>query len=336
MADTVLNIMENKKKIYTQTEKVRELAAKAREAVVPLIDRDYVLFGLPYYNNIGDTLIWEGERELLKHVKFKCVGVCGWNTYPAESLERKDVAILITGGGYMGDVWRSAWENVLNCIKLNSGNKIIVLPNTLHYNDRAIADADAKILEGCRDLTLCMRDSRSLQLAREYFPNTKSVLVPDMAFCIAPSYLNRWCNEATKPVMLLKRLDKELASTPIPAEIAALNPDVHDWPTMERLIPGEKWFLRALRRLDMVGRRVPAVKPLRDVMYDRWYRPLMTSTGVRFVSDYKSIYTTRLHVMILSVLLGREVYLIDNSYGKLSTFYDTWLADCKDTYVFQR
>jgi pyruvyl transferase EpsO len=48
--------------------------------------------------------------------------------------------------------------------------------------------------------------------------------------------------------------------------------------------------------------------------------------GVRFFSRYHAIYTNRLHAMILGLLLEREVCAYDNSYGKLSSYCDTWLS----------
>ncbi len=319
-----------------QREKIGQLRREIERALLPLIDRDYVLFGLPYYNNIGDTLIWEGELSLLNQVPYRCIGQCGWNKYPETPITDKNTLILITGGGYMGDTWPKAWMQVLDCLQKNPQNKIILLPNTLYYADRALAAADAEILNRCEDLTLCMRDSRSMQLAREYFPDVKSILVPDMAFCINPDYLNKWKVTSSGKDLLLKRLDKELSDTPIPDALAGVDCEVRDWPTMERLLDGEKWFLRVLRRVDRLGNRFPSLKSWRDSMYKIWYRPMMTKIGVEFVSSYEKIYTTRLHVMILSILLGKEVYLIDNSYGKLSTFYHTWLEDCQDTHISQQ
>ncbi|MCM1309666.1 MAG: polysaccharide pyruvyl transferase family protein [Bacteroides sp.] len=318
----------------TCKEKVAQLAAECRQAVIPLIDRDYYLLGLPYHNNIGDILIWEGERNLLKSLPYKCLGVCGWASYPKKPLKNKDVAILIHGGGYLGDIWRNGWEYAINCIRLNPENRIIVMPNTLHYDDKALIAVDRAVMEQCRDLTLCMRDSRSLALAREYFPRTRSILVPDMAFCINPDYLNKWTRKPSEGSLLLKRKDKELASTPIPASILATNPAIRDWPPMEAMADNgqfmfsERVFNFVADKAIRLSRRNLLSHKAVDSLYSLWYRPMMTRIGVKFVSSYRRIYTTRLHVMILSVLLGRECWLIDNSYGKLSSFYNTWLSDC--------
>ena len=119
----------------TSKEKKDQLQSLIYEKLLPLIDNDYVLYGLPYYNNVGDTLIWDGELEFLKRVKHKCIGCCSWDGYNQNKLP-DNIIILITGGGYFGDMWRYAFENVLDGIKKNKNNKIIFLPNTVYYSDK--------------------------------------------------------------------------------------------------------------------------------------------------------------------------------------------------------
>lgn len=59
----------------------------------------------------------------------------------------------------------------------------------------------------------------------------------------------------------------------------------------------------------------------------KYFHKKLFNIGVSFLSPYSTIYTTRLHGCILGIMLGKEVHLIDNSYGKNSTFYETWLKD---------
>lgn len=322
-------------KLISQKIKKSKLCNEIDRQILPLIKNDYVLFGLPYYSNIGDTLIWEGELEFLKQVPYKCVGVCGWNNYPKKSLKSKDTIILITGGGYFGDIWRNAWDSVLNCIKLNSENKIIILPNTIHYSDFNIMLADAAVMAQCKDITICARDYRSFDISKKYFKGCQSLLVPDMAFYINNEYLKQWELPSQKKALFLKRIDKELSSNPVPKNLLEQDIEIHDWPTMEYLTTAEKWFDRIERRLiNPLINELPFLMTIKDKMYSSIYRPIMTRRGTQFISSYNRIYTTRLHVLILSVLLEKEVYLIDNNYGKLSTFYDTWLSDCQNTYIY--
>lgn len=51
---------------------------------------------------------------------------------------------------------------------------------------------------------------------------------------------------------------------------------------------------------------------------------------------YSIVYTTRLHVLILSALLEKKIFLIDNTTGKLNSFYNTWLKDLDNIIVEQK
>ena len=74
-------------------------------------------------------------------------------------------------------------------------------------------------------------------------------------------------------------------------------------------------------------------KSLYNKMYYYVYRRQMTKRGVQQISSYKTIYTTRLHGMILSALLGKQVYFYNNSNGKIRNLYDTWLQDADNIHV---
>lgn len=314
-----------------QSEKIKELRSIIKREISPLVTNDYVLWGLPYYPNIGDTLIWEGELAFLKSSPYKCVGTCGWDEYKQSPL-RKDIVILITGGGYMGDVWRKAWDNVMDTIEHYPNNPIVILPNTIYYNDSATMQSDAERLSRLKNLTICVRDSVSYQIAKEHFKNDVR-LVPDMAFYIPKEYLDKWRVAETDKVLFLKRADKELGKAEI--NIKGKMVDVRDWPTMEGIPSiGERIFYKSRALYSKTTHSLTWLHSFAEWNERKWgywvYRKSMTRRGVKFVSSYKEVFTTRLHVMILSVLLGKEMHFIDNSYGKLSSFYNTWLQDCDD------
>ena len=58
--------------------------------------------------------------------------------------------------------------------------------------------------------------------------------------------------------------------------------------------------------------------------------------GIKFLNSYDKIATTRLHGFILSVLLNKEVGIVDNSYGKNSNFYNTWMQDFDKISLIQK
>lgn len=64
---------------------------------------------------------------------------------------------------------------------------------------------------------------------------------------------------------------------------------------------------------------------INTMLYEN-YMPLTLEYAVEFMNRYDEVYSTRLHGGILAMLLGKKVHMIDNSYGKLSALYNTWLT----------
>lgn len=305
-------------------EKHKELRGILKAKVLAEINGDYVLYGLPYYDNIGDTLIWNGTLELLKHSGHKCLATCGWNSYPCRKLN-PDTTILISGGGYFGDVWRKAWQNVLDGISPNKDNPIIILPCSIFYENEELRDRDAEYLAQFKKLKIFVRDEASLKIARTYFKN-HSELVPDMAFGMSKKFIKRWANRIyEKKALLFQRTDKE--RTELPAGIPN-DCEVHDWEAMERPMRGDRYLMRIYgwcHRLSIINTSLP--DKTRTWLLKNIRRKMLTASGVRQLSRYETIYSTRLHATILAMLLGRTVYFIDNSYGKIGSYYRTWLSD---------
>lgn len=305
-------------------EKKRELEKICHDTILPLIDRDYVLYGLPYYTNVGDTLIWDGELELLKKSHHKCRGVCAWSSYPKTYLP-EDVIILVTGGGYFGDLWRRGWQEVLDGIKPNINNRILIMPCSIFYENEETRKKDSEYLAKFKNLIILTRDQQSYDYAKEYFSNDV-VLVPDMAFCMNEKHLLR--NSKIKPnkeILLLSRNDKEKSTLHMPD----MKCDIQDWLPMEEPMPGEERFLKLQAYCNYLGRISNNLKiKCSHYLYRTLYRTALTKAGICQLRSYKKIYTTRLHGMILGMMLGREIYFIDNSYGKIKAYFDTWLKDC--------
>ena len=63
-----------------------------------------------------------------------------------------------------------------------------------------------------------------------------------------------------------------------------------------------------------------------DFLINEYY-PHALQSAISQLSSYKQIYSTRLHAAIISFMLGKDVVLLDNSYGKNSAFYETWWKD---------
>ena len=80
---------------------VDSLRKKISDTLTPLINHDYVLLDLPYYDNIGDTLIWDGTKEFLKTLPYKCLYYASKDSFRYRDLS-PDTVILLSGGQF----WR--------------------------------------------------------------------------------------------------------------------------------------------------------------------------------------------------------------------------------------
>ena len=319
-----------------RTAKVLQLRQQIVAQIGELIDRDYVLLGLPYYPNVGDILIWEGERQFLGNSPYKCLNA-GYRYRDCSRIGDKTL-ILLQGGGNFGDLWRGIHDERLEIVRRYRNNPILITPVTCWYNDTAALRQDALAFSQHQNVTICARDALSYGLLKQHFSN-RILLVPDMAFCIDQTRLTQYCHTAPHGTLFLKRTDKELAQDSFVLPLAATTAEVRDWPTMEQDPP---YWIRyrslcnqahAIGRFRGCWRFSQLVQSLSDWYYHSRCRKQLIRDGVQFVSRYSTIYTTRLHVGILSILLDKAVTILDNSYGKNSSFFETWLSGTEDVQI---
>lgn len=305
-------------------EKIESLKEQIIKQVKPLIEEDFVYLDLPYHNNIGDTLIWEGTLQFFKHLAHRCTYKSSVATFKESNINPESGTILLHGGGNFGDLWPDHQRFRLEIIQKYPKHRIIILPQTFFYQDRDLMKQHAEIMATHPDLHICARDDRSHVSLQVNFSKNNILLVPDMAFCISKRMLRRYRVREKDKTLILKRNDKELALGLID-KLGPLgkNVEVHDWPSLETSEPPSK-MLFAILDYKYSSRGIA------DWYAHHFFKNQLLKTGVAFVSQYKEIYTTRLHVAILAVLLHKHCYFLDNTYGKNSSFYDSWLSDLDD------
>ena len=296
--------------------KILQLQRFIKEAFTPLVTSDYWLLEVPYYTNVGDTLIWQGELDFLRELPYKRKGMSSYFTDIPTNIDENDI-ILMQGGGNFGDLYSSPQNYRMQIVQKYPNNKIIFFPQTVWFeheeNMKECADALAKH----KKLTICARDKVSYEILKKNFVND-ILLVPDMAFCID---MKRWQKpSANKEALLLKRDDKELKEySELNQLVEQGNVTICDWLSFTEECWQKTWFRRTKKYVPF--------------MYD-WYarnifRPYLINSGVQLIGSHKKIYSTRLHAAILSILLDKaeDLTWFDNSYGKNSSFYETWLSD---------
>lgn len=301
------------------------------EALAPslsaLRSRPYVLLDMPDHGNVGDSAIWAGEVAWLQ--KNLGRGPALVTDHRASLDEINDrlsgKTLLFHGGGNFGDVWPKHQMFRETIIAANRSAVMIQFPQSIHYDNAGGVAATATRLEGARSLRLLVRDQESYDLATQAF-DCEVALCPDMAFALGP--LQRCC-EPDLDVLLLLRTDKERVSYTLSAwpESWAQADWLEDVPNLHRQTAREV-RIDAIKSLDVsqmsrAARRSSYYNKLAD-------RRVMR--GLRQLSRARFVITDRLHVHILSTLMGLPHCFLDNHYGKISRFSSAFSTRWRDCY----
>jgi pyruvyl transferase EpsO len=303
---------------------VGRLATKIDEVLGPLLPAGTpcALLDFPNHSNVGDSAIWLGEREWLRRNGLEAVYACDVATYSRDQLAARlgRGVILLHGGGNLGDLWvEHQWfrEQVIQDFP---ENRILQLPQTIHFLDEWGVGEARRVFDAHRGLTLLCRDRASLDFTRREFA-APSLLCPDMAFAL-PALEDP--GRPVRDVVWLGRTDAEAQGGTLPDLPAGV--ERTDWLEEPATPLGER--NQALNRQLWAG---PAEGgALRDELtatYDPLARERLLR-GCRLLGRGRAVITDRLHGHILCLLLGIPHVLLDNNYGKVRGFYETWTRDC--------
>ncbi len=303
--------------------KLDELRKHIEDKLTPLIDRDYVFLDLPFHPNVGDTLIAMGSLAFLRKTGHKCLYFSSPGTFDNRKIS-PETLIIFNGGGNFGDLWKEFYTDFRNRImRMYPRNHFIILPQSVCYKEEKNLKEDVELFSSCSHVTICARDEVSYVFLAEHFKKNTILLVPDMAFYTEKKHLINKVNNGR--ILFLKRKDKEFVANS-KYDIVPRDAEERDWPTMEKLSGLHRYYLAFNRKINKIG----CPKLLFGIENRVWMKfilPFYLRNGINFVNSYDVIYTTRLHVAILAALLNKKVIFFDNSYGKNSALYNTWLKD---------
>ena len=301
--------------------------ASIEEVLDPLVTRHpcCALLDFPSSANVGDNAIWLGEVQYLSSRSMRPVYQCDRETYAESTLRKRvgDGVILLHGGGNLGDVWEGSQELRERVISSFPSNPIVVMPQTIHFRERANLLRAKRIFDNHGGLTIVARSKRSHEIAKEEF-DCNTVMAPDMAFFMTTPART---SSPTTPILWLQRTDQESGGLSIPKA-----PDVKqvDWVELGRVrqtsvTMSQTPHLRAAASLAKTAIRTgmrALSAPLGKTFDARAQARL--ERGVRLLSEGQVVITDRLHGHVLCLMLGIPHVLLDNSYGKLRDFYETW------------
>jgi pyruvyl transferase EpsO len=293
---------------------VASLGARVRQTVGALVPEGMpcAVLDFPNYANVGDSAIWLGGLACLRAIGARVVYTADLATYSPARLAARLArgVILLSGGGNFGDLWPHHQRFRERVVADFPDRTIIQLPQSLHFRSVEAVARARETLDRHPDLTLLVRDARSLELARAAF-RAPSLLCPDLAFALGT--LPR-ASLGVVGIVWLSRTDAESAT---PARAAA-DVEVVDW--VERTASPLSACHRLAARHPGLGR---SLQPILSLTRARLAQSRL-DRGRAILSRGRVVITDRLHGHVLSLLLGIPHVLLDDRNGKLRAFHDTW------------
>jgi pyruvyl transferase EpsO len=288
---------------------------------------DVAIVDVPVHRNAGDFFIYAVTEWLLRERGCRVVYRAGVRDYRSSAARRaigRDAIVVGLGGGNFGDLYpqyQALRERVLGDFP---SNRIVVLPQSIHF---ARPDALSQSLATLHhaDLRIAVRDVPSLAIARTITPHVQ--LLPDVVDAAGAALLSAAgigaspaAHEAAGTLRLLRRDGERARGDDGPGRRTPAGGE-RDWPA---LLPG---FYRTLALATLL---MPAAPRAARARLHAWWLDVARASLLRAVEAVRRadhVVTDRLHGAIVARLAGRPVTLVDNSYGKLSAYYDAWWSD---------
>lgn len=283
-------------------------------------DRPVVYLDYPVHGNFGDLLIFLGTLGFLSDYGYSIETCKSLHWLPKRV--SPDAVVLMHGGGNFGDLYPQHQNYREAAIMRFQTNRIVILPQTIHFQQEAALQRAREVIQSHPDLHLLLRDSKSFEIAKQSFPGCNSRLLPDMSHHIwpVPSFRTGPVKKNGKPIFLIRN-DKEAGRT-FP-ELDRHAAHFRDWAAFYT-----GWESRQIRRwkfMHRVNAKLYGALPL-IVPWRHFCSRLFSHLSQEF-SNHGPMVTSRVHGAIFGTLLGKKVGLLDNSYGKNRRYFDTWAED---------
>lgn len=283
--------------------------------------RRCILVDWPNYPNVGDHLIWLGQKVILK--KFLNLEIIYQADYVETDFDRiaefEDAVILCQGGGNFGDLYIHHQKFREDIVCRFPEREVIFLPQTIHYQDDQQMRASSRALAERPNVTIFTRDLPSYTSAASITCGRNVHLAIDSAFAlqsIIPRLAHRFSEGKRQPLYLLRQ-DRESHVSNLDRPVGAL---LVDWIAEDSL----EWVLSEATAISVIDEY-----RLRELIDSDWeLRSLIHFVrAVCLFSKASYVVTDRLHAHILALMMGIENEVYDNSYGKISAFSKVWTCD---------
>ena len=265
------------------------------------------LLDVPTHDNLGDHAIAYAQRKFLEkalpdaHILEIPVQLVEMHLpFMRRHLHPDDLFCMI-GGGNFGDAYLMHEYTKRKVCSMFPDNRVIIFPQTVSYSDTPQGRRELKLTQEAlnrhRRLTITARDKVSHQRARCWFPETESILTPDIVLSLEPVTTE----VSRKGILCCLRRDQER------------NTAIHASDVLNAL--GQAGYAFSLS--DTIASHGVSIRQRPDELAAKWQE----------FRGAELVITDRLHGMIFSCITATPCVVLDNDNHKIRNFYDTWLRD---------
>lgn len=271
---------------------------------------------IPTHGNIGDLLIMHGTLAFFRKHGLVPKLIAPYFAYDARWIAPEDV-IVFHGGGNFGDLYPYFQELRESIVQNHRENRIIVLPQSLHFSSPEKMQESARLFRMHADVHLCVRDQVSYEMALQFTDNV--YLLPDMAHQLYP--MRAAGAESPEGSLRISRVDDE--STHQAALRNMVSTTVTDWP---EFVGQREVRINLFRRAIGAFFRRGLGWSANSILMRLWiaYSGRLIADAAQLFARHELIVTDRLHGHILACLLRKKNIVLDNSYGKNSRYVEAW------------
>jgi len=294
---------------------------------------DVALLDAPNQRNVGDSLIWAGEIAYLRRMGLKLRYVADLNTYDPVQLRlaMPSGVVLLHGGGNFGDLWLGHQKHREQIVTDLPDYRLVQLPQSIFFASDERAQQANSIIGAHPDFHLLLRDSLSIERAKNVLPSLDPIFCYDMALGYEPPTLRQ--SASSNDLLIIARQDKEGVSglhTVGEGWVQGLNTINTDWHS-EGLL-AVRWSI-ARRAMKLQHRLVRYRKRSKLVpTYPQWVVQRLISSlneinitgALRLYATAKLIVVDRLHAHVLALLLGIDHVALDNNYQKIGAVFQDY------------
>ena len=265
------------------------------------------LIGSEDFWNLGDHHIAISEIEFLQDIlpDHAIVEITASQYFAVNRLlpfiiKKKDL-ICLHGGGNIGNYYMVAEQIRRDFLNRFRQNEKVIFPQTIYYDSSEAGKMelakDQSIINKSKNLTLCVREHLSYELAKKYF-NCNVILAPDIV--LYSNYVNKFNFERTGATVIL-RTDAEGILTQ------------QDKGTIEKVA---KQYADNIRYID--------TQLIADInVYDR---KEVIEEYVSKIAKTEFVITDRLHGMVFCAITQTPCIVLPNYNHKVAGVYE-WISN---------